>query len=246
MFKLIIFSIIIFILIFISLYIIHKYIKDQATKDKILKATAIITVIIHYSNVWVSYFQTGTPQVDNTLILPIYPCNICMWMLLIVSTMKNNNSIVKKVLLEFLAFGGTVCGSIGLFANEIFLNNPTFTDYSVLKGLLSHATMVFGTLFILTQGYIKVRTKDMTISCTIGLGIFAIIGGIINLLFHVFKLEPVNAMFMLEFPIKLPGFNFITLGIAGVIVAFLLSTVFEILFLPLENRWYYKANNKEV
>lgn len=247
MLKLLIFSIIATAIIIVLIYLINKFIKIQSTKDNILKISAVVTVILHYSSLWVSYFTTGEAIIDNTMLLPIYPCNICMWMLLIVSFMKNKKSKIYVILTEFLALGGTICGAIGLYANEIFLANPTFTDYFVLKGLLSHATMLFGTLYILTSGFINIRTFSMTISSAIGLGIFAIIGAIVNILFEAFELGVVNAMFMIDFPLDIPGANFITLGILGVIVAFILSTLYELFFLPEEERWYIKIKkNKEV
>lgn len=245
--KLLIFSIITTLIIIILLYLINRFIKEKSKKDLILKLSALLTVILHYSSLWVSYFTTGKAVIDNTMLLPIYPCNICMWMLLIVSFMKNKESKVYIVLTEFLALGGTICGAIGLYANEIFLANPTFSDYFVLKGLLSHSTMLFGTLMLLTSGYIKIRTFSMTISSAIGLGIFAIIGAIVNTLFEAFELGEVNAMFMLDFPLDIPGANFMTLGILGIIVAFILSTLYEVIFLPEHERWYVKIKkNKEV
>ena len=232
------------IIIIISLWICNKKIHEQNIKNQILKYTAIITVILHYSGLWVDYFSTGSAQVDSTLLLPVYPCNICMWMLLIVAFFKNKESKIYKVLCEFLALGGTVCGLIGLFANEIFLSDPNFLDYSSLKGLLSHSTMIFGTLFILTQGYVKIETISMTISTGIGLLIFAIDGLIVNTLFSICKLDPVNAMYMLEFPFDIPGGSFITLGILGVLVAFIFSNIYEFIFIEKDERWYHKLRSK--
>ena len=151
------------------------------------------------------------------------------------------------MLTEFLSIAGTVCGLVGLFANEIFISNPDFFDYNSLKGLLSHSTMIFGTLFILTQGYIKVRTISFTINTSIGLIIFAIIGAIVNLLFYIFGLDPVNAMFMLEFPFDIPGASFVTLGILGIIIVFIMTSIYEFLFLDSSERWYHKIiEHKEV
>lgn len=245
--KLLIYSIVTMIVILTSLFVINRKITNQNSKDNILKVFAVITVVIHYSSLWVDYFTTGEAQVDSTMLLPVYPCNICMWMLLIVAFMKDKQSALYKLLTEFLAIAGTVCGLIGLFANEIFISNPDFFDYDSLKGLLSHSTMIFGTMFILTQGYVKVRTVSMTISTAIGLCIFAIIGAIVNLIFYLCNLDPVNAMFMLEFPYDIPGASFITLGILGIIVVFIMTSIYELLFLKSSERWYHNINkHKEV
>ena len=245
--KLLIFSTITMLIILISLFVINKKVTEENTKDKILKVFSILTVVIHYSSLWVDYFTTGKAEVENNMLIPIYPCNICMWMLLIVAFMKDKQSALYKMLTEFLSIAGTVCGLVGLFANEIFISNPDFFDYNSLKGLLSHSTMIFGTLFILTQGYIKVRTISFTINTSIGLIIFAIIGAIVNLLFYIFGLDPVNAMFMLEFPFDIPGASFVTLGILGIIIVFIMTSIYEFLFLDSSERWYHKINeHKEV
>lgn len=243
--KLLIFSsitmaIIIGILIFCGLRI-----KNQKTKDIFLKVSAILTVFIHYSILWVDYLQTGKASVDGTMLFPIYPCNICMWLLLIVAFVENKKSFFINTLMEFLAVAGSVCGLIGLFANEIFLSDPDFFDYSSLKGLLSHATMIFGTLFILTQGYVKIKAPTLARSTAIGLILFIIIGGIINLTYHIFNLDPVNAMFMLEFPIDIPFVNFFTLGFVGLLVAFMIGHIYELIFISKEDRWYKKLQNKK-
>ena len=145
---------------------------------------------------------------------------------------------------EFLSIGGTLCGVIGLFANEIFLSTPDFANWDSLKGLLSHSTMIFGTLFILTQGYVKIKAISLTISCTLGLLLFAVDGGLLILLFRIFKLPEINIMFMLEFPLDIKGANFVTLGLLGIIVSFLIGNIFELIFIKKEERWYYQINRK--
>lgn len=176
MVSLLIYSISVTILIIVSLIAINCKINREDIKDKILKVASILTVIIHYSSLWVDYLTNGSASVDNTMLFPIYPCNICMWLLLVYAFKKDKTSFIYKSMGEFLAIGGTLCGMIGLYANEIFLNNPNFFDYDSLKGLLSHTVMIFGTLFILFQIYKNIRVKTIVISVSLGLGLFVIIG----------------------------------------------------------------------
>lgn len=241
--KLLIFSIVTMIIIICSLYLCHKKVTNQETKDSILKLFAILTVIIHYSSLWVDYLTMGEAKVESTMLLPIYPCNVCMWLLLIVAFMKNKESFICKSLMEFLAIGGTICGLIGLFANEIFLSNPYFSDYDSLKGLLSHSTMIFGTLFILTGGYIKIRTLSTTLSMLIGLMIFLTDGILVNAIYALFSLDSVNSMFLLEFPLDIPGLNSITLGILGVCIVFVLLAIHEQIHFEKEERWYFQLKS---
>ena len=240
--KLLIYSFSAIFLIIISLFIIFKKVKEENKKDKILKIFAILTVIIHFSSLWVDYLTTGSAEVENTMLFPIYPCNICMWLLLIVAFMKKKDTFIYKSITEFLAIGGTVCGLIGLFANEIFLATPDFFNWDSLKGLLSHTTMIFGTLFLLTQGYVKIKAISLTISCTLGLALFAVDGGLLILLFKLCNLPEINIMFMLDFPLDIKGANFMTLGLLGIIVSFIIGNIFEFIFLKKEERWYYQLN----
>ena len=39
--------------------------KTQRQKDAILKISALVTVILHYSSLWVDYFTTGKAEVEN-------------------------------------------------------------------------------------------------------------------------------------------------------------------------------------
>lgn len=246
MHELLYFACTVMVIIIILLCICKTKITIEKNKDNILKCTAVITVVLHYSSLWVDYLSGNKVVVENTMLFPIYPCNICMWLLLITAFLKNKDTFIYRSLTEFLAIAGTICGLIGLFANEIFISNPNFYDYGSLKGLLSHTTMIFGTLFILTQGYVRINALNVTISTTLGLLLFIIIGTIINTLFKACGLPEVNAMYLLHFPIDKPGVNSITLGLVGLIILFICLNIYEVIFLNPTERWYYNFNkNKE-
>ena len=128
----------------VLLVVLYKKIKEQSAKEGILKFFAVVTVIIHYSSLWVDYFKSGSATVQSPMLLPIHPCNVCMWLLLISAFVKKREGTLYRLLTEFTFWAGTVCGTIGLVLNENFGNNPTLADYEVLKGMLSHSTMLFG------------------------------------------------------------------------------------------------------
>ena len=238
--KLLIFAMSMMIIIIIGLVICKKMIKKQSVRDTILKVIALLTITLHYSSLWVDYLQEGVATVDGTMLFMIYPCNICMWMLLVVAFINDKKCFFGKVMIEFLAITGTICGMIGLFANEIFISNPSFSNYDSLKGLLSHSTMIFGTLYLLTQGYVKIETISMTVSTILGLLFFLLDGVIINKVFAIFGLPEVNAMYLLRFPIVKPFCNTVTLGLIGVNILFVFLTIYETLVYKQEERWYYK------
>ena len=183
-------------------------------------------------------------MIENNMLLPVYPCNIVMWLLLITAFIKNKESNIYKYLSEFTFIGGTLCGVIGVLFNINFLNYPNIFDYNIFKGLISHSVMIFGTVYLYVMNYVKIEVKRTMFSIIFGLLLFSTIGLIINVLFYIFNIPGVNAMFMVEPPIKdLPFFNFFTIGILGVIISFIGLNLYELFSLPKEERWLTKFLN---
>ena len=219
-----------------------KVVRNQNTKDRILKIVAISVVVIHFSSLYEDFFSNnGEALVEDNMLLPIYPCNIIMWLLLIVSFMKNKESIIYKTLSEFTFIGGTICGLAGVLFNINFLNNPNFFDYDIFKGLISHTVMIFGTIYLFVFKYVKLEVARTTKSIFWGLIIFAVDGIVINALFYYFGLDSVNAMYMLEPPFAgLPQFNFLSLGVMGVVGCFIGLNIYEYVVFPKGRRWLNK------
>lgn len=218
-----------------------KYAKDDDTKNRILKFFAVITVVIHYSNLWVDYFTTGGATVENNQILPVYPCNVVMWMLLLSSLLQNKKRLLFQLLSEFCFYGGTVCGVIGIVLNANFGNTPTLADYDILKGMLSHSTMLFGCLYMLVGGYIKIRVFN-AVSVATGLGTFVLCGMGVNALYDFFGMEAPDGMWLRSNPYL--SFSPMVLGIIFVIILFGVLALWE-LRLPVEERWYHKLHRRK-
>ena len=217
----------------------RKVIRKENTKDIVLKSISIAVVLIHLSSLYVDFFtNNGEAIIEDNILLPIYPCNIIMWLLVIVSFMKNKTSRLFNILAQFTFVVGTVAGAVGVIINFNFLNNPTLLDYDILKGLLSHWFMIFGTIYLFVFKYIKLDVISTTKSVFWGLVIFASIGAIINTLFYVCDIPSVNAMYMLYPPIpQLPFINFYTIGLVGLLITFLGLNLYEIFTLKKEDRW---------
>lgn len=232
-------------LITISLITLSCFcIKKQKWKDVILKTSAILTVIIHFSSLYVDYFSTGYALIESTMILPIFPCNIAMWLLVISAFWKNKQSKTFSYIAEFTFYLGLVGGVVGILFNEIYSSNPNLADWFVLKGLLSHSVMIFGCVYLLTGKYIKIRVKNL-LSVFFGLLLLLIDGGIIIGLYNLANLSPPNCMYLLENPFpNLPWFNTYFIGIISLIVVFCITTLFEQIALPKEERWYTKLKLK--
>ena len=228
------------------LILCKKVIKNERVKDLVLKIVSVTVVIIHYSSLYIDFFKNnGQAMIENNMILPVYPCNIVMWLLLIVAFFKNKNSKVYRILTEFTFIGGTLCGLIGVLFNINFLAKPELSDYNIFKGLISHTVMIFGTIYLGVLGYVKIRVKNTTESIFWGLVTFSVIGFIINVLFYIFEIPGVNAMFMMEPPFEnLPFINFITIGISGMLLSFIGLNIYERFTLPKEERWLTKFMKK--
>ncbi len=226
----------------ILLVALRLLVKTDSTKNRILKFAAIITVIIHYSNIWVNYFANGgTATVENNHLLPVYPCNVVMWMLLAASLIRDKKCLIFRLLSEFCLYGGAVCGVLGIVLNVNFGNTPTLADYDILKGLLSHSTMLFGCLFLLTGGYIHIRVFNI-FSIFFGLGSFVLCGRFVNSLYEHFGLVPPDGMWLNGNPYF--GISPVKLGLLAVGILFVILHVWE-LRLPVEQRWYRKIHRRK-
>jgi len=225
-----------------ALSLLAFFVKKQKHKLLWLKVSAIVTVAIHYSPLWVDFFTEGEALVEKSMLLPIYPCNICMWLLLITAFIRPDGRIFRY-LSEFLMLAGVVCAVIGIVFNENYGANPTLANYGILKGLLSHSTMLFGCLYLWVSR-LAVPRMHCLISVIFGLLLFIVDGAIINFLFSALGLDRVNAMYLLSPPFEdLPFINTLTIGIAALTVTFALCAAYELFFVEKENRWYVAARN---
>lgn len=228
----------------LSLFLAFKFVKNQLWKNRILKFFAITTVILHFSSLFVDYFSTGTAEIENTMILPVYPCNVTMWLLLFVAYKENKQSVVFKVLAEIVFYLGIIGGVVGILFNEIYSNTPDLSDWDVLKGLLSHSTLICGSIYLLVGGYIKIRVAN-TISAFCGAVLLFLDGWLVIGLHMMFGLEAPNSMYLLENPFPdIPWFNTTVLGLSVVLLIFLITVLYEQIALRKEDRWYFKLKQK--
>lgn len=217
--------------------------KEQSTKDKILKAAAVVTVLIHYSNLWVDYLAAGVAEVENNHLFLVHPCNVIMWLLVLAAFLPKKEGTFYEILSEFVFWGGIVCGSIGIIFNANFDANPTLADYDVLKGLVSHSTMIFGCIYLRVGGYMSVRVFNV-LSGAAGMLFFLLDGAIVNGIFALCGLESVNSMYLQESPFAdMPWLNPPVMGIAAIVLLFSVTALYE-LRLPKDERWYSKLKVK--
>lgn len=227
----------------ITFVLCGRFLKKQSKKDAVLKIAAILTLILHYSPLYVEFFTKGSAEVYATMILPLYPCNVAMWLLVIVAFYKNKQSKLYRIIAEFTFYLGIVGGVFGIMFNEIYANNPTFSDWHVLHGLISHVTLLLGCVWILIGGYIKIRVFNV-ISAAAGLLLLFVDGWALIGLYKLFGLTPVNCMFLLEPPLaSVPFLNTYVIGVLAIILVFSVTSVYEYFALKKEDRWYNKLKN---
>ncbi len=243
---LLIYNIVSFIVIAAGLILCKKVIRKESCKNNVLKFVSILVVIIHISSLYVDFFKEGgAANVEDNILLPIYPCNVIMWLLMITAFMKNKKSRLFSHIAEFTCIVGTICGVIGVVFNFNFLNTPTFADYDILKGLISHSVMIFGTIYIYVFDYIKISVRNTMKSILYGLLLFVGIGFTINSLFSFFDIESVNSMYLETPPIpQYPFINFYTIGLAGLIVSFIGLNIYERFKYREEDRWLWQKLNE--
>ena len=229
-----------FIIIFVSLLLADIFIKKQQQKDNFLRFLAIITVIIHFSVLWVDYLGTGSAAIEDNMIFMIYPCNIAMWLLLIYSLFINKDTPFAKNFAVFIFYIGLFGGVIGLVFNINYFATPDLGDYHVLKGLLSHVTMLAGCIYLLTGKYIKISMKNL-IPVTIGSFAMFVHGYALIALFRVYNIYTPNIMFLIEKPFpEYPFISIWTIILAAFVLLFTFLHGYECIKYKKEDRWYNK------
>lgn len=222
----------------VGMILVVKFVREPKWKDFVLKVSAIFTVILHFSSLYVDYFTTGSATVDSVMLMPIYPCNVAMWLLVIVAFYRNKESKVFKTLAEMTFYLGVIGGVVGIMFNEIFIDNPTLADWNVLKGLLSHSTMLFGCIYLLAGRYIQIRVANLFSLLLVGV-LLLVDGGIIIGLYRIFRLDPPNCMYLLENPFpQIPWMNTIVIGLMAIVLVFVVTAIYEQIALKKEDRWY--------
>lgn len=179
------------------LFIAARYTRSERLRDLPLVLSAVLTVLLHYSNLLVNYFQNGgSATIENNHILPVYPCNVVMWVLLVAALLKNKQGIVFRTMAEFCFWAGSLCGIAGIVFNINFAGNPTLSDYYILKGLLSHSTMLYGCLYFKVGKFIKIRPSN-AFSVAAGILLFFVCGLGVNRLYERFGMNPPDGMLLL-------------------------------------------------
>ena len=235
--KLLLFNAILIGIIAAGLWLVKKYVTKERTRTLLLALVAVFTVLFHYSAFFIELLTGGDAvghlRQNPNLILPIYPCNIVMWLALLFPFVKNKKARFGAFLSDYLFWFGVLSTLVGMFANVDFIQNPTLADYANIKSIGAHATLLFNVLLLPFFGYVKVDVWRNTAHIALAVLGMAVVGGYCNLVFAAVGSQEmaynINSMFLLHSPFA--GVPFLTYPVIALIaipfyfVVFLLCDV---------------------
>ncbi len=207
-----------------------RFIKKQILKDAFLKFWALATVFLHLLPLWVNFLMGEEPIVKDNMLFPIFFCNLSMFLLLFTAFWSNKSSKPFNYLAIVTSYSGIFGALISLFYPEYYFEDGTMWKLGVMKSMLSHSTMLIGSLYLLSANYFKIKVKQNTIVFTIGLFFFLAVGLIVNGIFALAGLEGPNAMYLQKPPIEgVPFLNSFVIGLAMIgLVALISFTITEV------------------
>ncbi len=216
-----------------------KRIKSRHWKNVLLVTIALVTRIIHISRIYVTFFTD--PVIVNgvrygrawdDMFLPIYFCNYCMFLLILAAVWTDKKSRFFNNLATFTAYGCIVGGTMTILGAP-----PGVSEWSTFQLALSHSTMLLGGWWLIAGGYVNVNVYN-AIPMTFGFISCGIVGGLCELVYHVFGLPSPNAMFMVT---GVPGVEWCkwwVIVIGTYLVVFAYASLYERFTREKQRRWY--------
>lgn len=252
MIDLFIFNIVLILIIVAVLIVFRKTCKSDRSKYIVLLSISIGTILCHYSSLL--YHQI----VDNSamdflksnpnLILPIYPCNVVMWLSFVYGIIKNKQNKFTLFLGDYIFWFGIASALVGMFVNIDYFREPTLLNYDVTKGIVAHAIMLLNVLALPVLGFTKIKLERNIIHILISIVMMYLIGQYCNLVFTVIGSDKmaydVNSMFIIHSPFE--GVNFLTYPIItsiAFIIYFGVFFILEFIMYKKGNRWYNRLHD---
>ena len=237
--------IVISLVITIGLLIGFSFIKKQKGKDWVLKGFALATFILHISIMWVDFLQHGGhAEAPGYVLWPIFFCNMCMYIYLIVAFIPNKQGRAFKWLATFVAYGAFFGGMITLFFSDYLANDPNMTQWITVKSLLSHSTMMLGCIYLFVGGYVKIRVKNLIPFCC-GLVGALLIGVFLNWLFPACGIPSPNSMYLQQPALDGTPFYGYVMAPIMVVSIFIFTVIWEQFAVKKGERWYNKFKKRK-
>jgi len=246
----------------------------KKNRSAILFIIGLLCVLMHLSQIYVEYLLQVNVSKNTTRIIVwestifiIYPCNLTMYMLLVLgffSLLKKENKIFK-----IFATGAAYAGIIGalvtlfgentfvysrkitlnigiphIFDNNNFVNSNLFNYWNDFKTAFSHSILLLGSLWIFVGGFVKIRGNNI-VSMFIS-NIFYLIVGLVTIEFlKILDVTNVNPMYLLGSIIDdVPILNGYMLLLISLVLVGIFSTTFELIKYKKED-WIFKKGFRE-
>ena len=251
--TLILFNTVLILIIVALLIAAKKWVRSERAKHALLLIAPLVTVVFHYSSLLYRAIFTGgavaylgeTPN----LILPIYPCNVVMWCALLYGLTRKKDGKIALLLSDYVFWFGLISTLVGMFANVDFIVNPTLRDFEVTKSIVAHATLLFNVLLIPVLGLLRpdffrnMRSIVISVLAMYGIGLYC------NLIFSALVSPAAaydqNSMFILHSPFEgLPFLRYPLIASIGIVLYFILFTVYDMATTPRGARWYNRLHRK--
>jgi hypothetical protein len=250
--ELILFNMLLIVIIVGIMIVLKKYVKSSKGENIAILITSISVALCHYSSIPYHIFTSGSAmdflRSNPNLLLPIYPCNVVMWLGIVYGVSKNKESKFNRFLCDYLFWFGIISALVGMFVNIDFMNNPSFKDYDVVKGIVAHAIMLLNVLLLPLFNRIKIKLERNMLHILISVIMMYVIGLYCNLMFETLvsydKAYNVNSMFILHSPFE--GVDFLTYPIIGVMAIgfyFIVFAIAEMFTYKRGDRFYNRIVN---
>ncbi|HOJ44918.1 MAG TPA: YwaF family protein [Bacilli bacterium] len=209
------------------LWLPSKVFTTQTHKDVYLKFWGWATIFLHISPLWIEFLKGNQAVAADNMLFPIYFCNLSMYLLVIVAIWGNKKSKAFNYLATMTGYAGALGALISLFYPEYYIHGGSIFDWGVFKSMLSHSTMLVGSLYLMVGGYFKIQ-KQNTVVYFVGLLVFGLIGIGVNQTFALAGLNAPNAMFLQRPPIEdVPFLNVYVIALMMVTLIFGFTTLVE-------------------
>lgn len=237
------FSFISFAFVALCLFLTNKYIKPQHRKYVFI-GFSILTVFLHYSSFLFQVITGNTPTyIPGNLFLPEWPCNVIMWLVFVsIFLILFDKNKVSQVIYDICFWIGAPCAVFGLVINFNFLGNPNLLDYDILKGLLSHVTLLYCCVFLFVEKYTNFDSLRIGVSAIIGCILFIVCANYSRLI--NIALGRGEGGTMLESPFdSLPWLNLYVICIGALLLYTIGITIYELICYPKDKLWFNKIKN---
>jgi len=237
----------------VILIVIKKLRPSGRMKTALLLIAPLLTIACHYSSIVYHIVKDGSAmaylQTNPNLVLPIYPCNVVMWCCLIFGLCKNKTTRFAKFLADYIFWFGIFSAVVGMVVNVDFIRNPTFADYDVTKGIISHAFMLLNVLILPVLGYIKIDLPKNFLHIIISMIMMFVVGCYCNLLIELLASKDyavmVNSMFILQSPFEgVPFLRYPLICGAAAVIYFIIFNICELFAYNAGNRWWSRFFRK--